>query len=101
MKEIIVNRNIVLFFLIITTSAFAFDKVEQDVGTLSNYAQTNYRLRSWMPNTIVLNTNDGEVILENFDHDKADQLITAFSSSGLEIIGNSEMESVRTKRKRW
>ena len=38
MKEIIRNRNVVIFFLIITTSAFAFAK---DVCTLPNYAQRN------------------------------------------------------------
>ena len=59
-----------------------------------NFNQTKYLLHdSWMPKTILLTTNDGEVILENFDGAKADQLITAISSSGLKIIGSSEMET--------
>ena len=88
-----------------------------------NFNQTNYLMHDWMPKTIfpstnnaevilenfddakadqlitaisskiLLSTNDGEVILENFDDAKADQLITAISSSGLEIIGNCEMET--------
>ena len=41
MKEIIRNRNIVIFFLITTTSAIAFAKVDQDVCTLPNFAQRN------------------------------------------------------------
>ena len=39
MKEIIENRNIVIFFLIITTTVFTYAKVDQHVCTLSNYAQ--------------------------------------------------------------
>ena len=66
-----------------------------------NLNQTNYLMHDWMPKTIFPSTINGEVILGNFDDAKADQIITAFSSNGLEIIGNSEMESVRTKRKRW
>ena len=59
-----------------------------------NFNQTKYLSRdSWMPKTILLTTNDGEVILENFDDTKANQLITAISSSGLKIIGSSEMET--------
>ena len=60
-----------------------------------NFNQTKYLSRdSWMPKTILLTTNDGEVILENFDDAKADQLIAAISSSGLKIIGSSEMETL-------
>ena len=60
-----------------------------------NFNRTNYRLHdSWMPKTILLTTNDGEVILENFDDAKANQLITAISSSGLKVIGSSEMETL-------
>ena len=49
MKEIIRNRNVVIFFLIITTSAFAFTTVDQHVCTLLNYAQStkNYPFFGW------------------------------------------------------
>ena len=51
-----------------------------------NFNRTNYRLpRSWMSKTI-LSTNDGKVILENFYDDEVERLISAISSSGLEII---------------
>ena len=55
-----------------------------------NFNQTNYPLPSGMPETILLITNDGEVILENFDGTKVRRLITAISSSGLKITSKAK-----------
>ena len=51
----------------------------------SNFNQTNDDFHILTLKNVLLTTNYGEVTLENFDNDKVEQLITAISSSGLEI----------------